>query len=138
MMFSLILSTRTPRACRNNFVQHTLYEVIRRIGDKIEEEIKSDRIFISHGRSEEWRKLQAYLEKDLGKNTLELAQEANLGRTVLQKLFEESRKCSIAVIVMTGDDITEDGEIRARENVMHEIGFFQGLYGLNNIVLLLV
>lgn len=107
-----------------------------RIGDKIEEDIKSDRIFISHGRSEEWRKLQAYLEKDLGKNTLELAQEANLGRTVLQKLFEESRKCSIAVIVMTGDDITEDGEIRARENVMHEIGFFQGLYGLNNIVLL--
>ena len=107
-----------------------------RIGEKIEEKQKPKRLFISHGRSEQWRKLQAYLEKDLAHNTLELAQEANLGRTILQKLYEEAKKCSVAVIVMSGDDITEDGEIRARENVMHEIGFFQGFYGLNNVVLL--
>ena len=37
---------------------------------------------------------------------------------------------------MTGDDITTEGEVRARENVMHEIGFFQGKYGLCNVVLL--
>ena len=107
-----------------------------RIGEKTEQKNIVNRIFISHGRSEEWRKLQAYLEKDLEHNTLELAQEANLGRTVLQKLSEEAQKCSIAVIVMTGDDIPESGEVRARENVMHEIGFFQGYYGLNNVVLL--
>lgn len=107
-----------------------------RIGEKIEQRQKPNRIFISHGRSEQWRQLQSYIEKDLEHNTLELAQEANLGRTILQKLYEESEKCSIAVIVMTGDDITENGEIRARENVMHEIGFFQGFYGLNNVVLL--
>jgi hypothetical protein len=107
-----------------------------RIGEKSEEKERPNRIFISHGQSEEWRQLQSYIEKDLEHNTLELAQEANLGRTILQKLFEESKKCSIAVIVMTGDDISKDGEIRARENVMHEIGFFQGVYGLNNAVLL--
>ena len=107
-----------------------------RIGEKNEKKTKQNRIFISHGRSEEWRKLQAYLEKDLEHNTLELAQEANLGRTILQKLYEEALKCSVAVIVMTGDDITDNGEVRARENVMHEIGFFQGFYGLNNVVLL--
>lgn len=107
-----------------------------RIGEIVEEKIKTNRIFISHGKSEEWRKLQAYIEKDLEYNTMELAQEANLGRTILQKLYEEAKKCSIAVIVMTGDDKTENGEIRARENVMHEIGFFQGIYGLNNVILL--
>jgi predicted nucleotide-binding protein len=37
---------------------------------------------------------------------------------------------------MTGDDILENGEIRARENVLHEIGFFQGKLGLDKIVLL--
>lgn len=37
---------------------------------------------------------------------------------------------------MTGDDITNEDEIRARENVMHEIGFFQGFYGLENVILL--
>jgi len=107
-----------------------------RIGENVEIKEKVNRIFISHGRSKEWYKLQAYLEKDLEFMTLELAQEANLGRTILQKLWEEAQRCSIAIIVMTGDDIVDGNEIRARENVMHEIGFFQGLYGLGNIVLL--
>ncbi|WP_026969484.1 TIR domain-containing protein [Algoriphagus terrigena] len=107
-----------------------------RIGMNLEKKDKSNRVFISHGRSNEWFTVQTYLEKDLNIATLELAQEPNIGRTVLQKLSEESDKCSIAVIVMTGDDITEDGEIRARENVMHEIGYFQGKYGLGRVVLL--
>jgi hypothetical protein len=95
------------------------------------------RIFISHGRSPDWYKVQAYIEKDINVETLELAQEANRGRTVLQKLEEEARRCSYAVIVMTGDDRSGDGERpRARENVMHEIGFFQGRYGLANVCLL--
>ena len=107
-----------------------------RIGEKKENEEWKKRVFISHGKSLEWIKVQNYLEKDLSISTLELAQQPNLGRTVLQKLDEESMKCSIAVIVMTGDDMTDTGEIRARENVMHEIGYFQGKYGLQNVVLL--
>lgn len=94
------------------------------------------RIFISHGSSKDWMQVQNYIEKDLEIDTLELAQEPNKGRTVLQKLNEESDKCSYAVVVMTGDDVISDGEIRARENVMHEIGFFQGKYGLEKVCLL--
>lgn len=107
-----------------------------RIGEKKDEVIKPHRIFISHGHSSEWRKLQAHIEKDLEYKTLELAQEANLGRTILQKLGEEAQKCSVAIIVMSGDDSADSGEIRVRENVMHEIGFFQGIYGLSNVILL--
>lgn len=107
-----------------------------RIGNNVEQSEKRKRVFISHGISNEWIKVQIFLERDHGIPTLELAQEPNLGRTVLQKLEEESLKCSVAVIVMTGDDMTEGGEIRARENVMHEIGYFQGKYGLMNVVLL--
>lgn len=107
-----------------------------RIGNNIESKESKNRVFISHGRSTEWNKIQNYLEKDLDIPTLELAQQPNIGRTVLQKLEEESSKCSIAVIVMTGEDLTDNGETRARENVMHEIGYFQGKYGLQNVVLL--
>jgi len=94
------------------------------------------RVFISHGRSSDWREIQDYIEKDLSISTLELAQEPSKGRTVLQKLNEESPKCSFAVVVMTGDDDVGIGAPRARENVMHEIGFFQGKYGLANVCLL--
>jgi hypothetical protein len=93
------------------------------------------KIFISHGRSPAWHVVQAYIEKEIGFETLELAQEASQGRTILQKLDDESNKCGYAVIVMTGDDRVGD-EVRARENVIHEIGFFQGKYGLNRICLL--
>jgi predicted nucleotide-binding protein len=37
---------------------------------------------------------------------------------------------------MTGDDSDADGNARARENVMHEIGYFQGKFGLSRVCLL--
>jgi len=94
------------------------------------------RIFISHGKSTDWHAVQNFIEKDIGVDTLELAQAPNKGRSVLQKLVEESNSCSFAVIVMTGDDEIEDNAPRVRENVMHEIGFFQGKFGLEKVCLL--
>lgn len=77
-----------------------------------------------------------FLEKDASYNTIELAQQPNLGRTILQKLDEEASKCIVAIIVMTGDDVIDESQVRARENVLHEIGFFQGKLGLSKIILL--
>jgi hypothetical protein len=94
------------------------------------------RVFVSHGRAPAWREVQAYIEKDLGLQTVELAQEPNQGRTVLTKLSEVSDQFDSAVIVMTADDLDASGQARARENVIHEIGFFQGKYGLARICLL--
>jgi predicted nucleotide-binding protein len=93
-------------------------------------------VFISHGRAKDWYTVQAFIERDLKFSTLELAQEPNLDLTVLAKLASAADECDSAVIVMTGDDKDESGEVRARENVMHEIGYFQGKYGLARVVLL--
>ena len=93
-------------------------------------------VFITHGRSNDWRAVQSFIEKDVGLPTIELAQEANMGRTIIEKLIDNADRCDSAVIVMTGDDIANDQESRVRENVMHEIGFFQGRYGRNLAVLL--
>jgi predicted nucleotide-binding protein len=51
-------------------------------------------------------------------------------------LKPKSNKCRVAIIVMSGDDTTDKGEIRARENVMHEVGFFQGKIGIRNVIIL--
>lgn len=93
-------------------------------------------MFITHGHSNDWRTVQAFIEKDVGLPTIELAQEPNLGRTIIEKLIDNSTRCNSAVIVMTGDDVANEDEARVRENVMHEIGFFQGCYGRNLVVLL--
>jgi predicted nucleotide-binding protein len=96
------------------------------------------RIFITHGHSPVWHEVQNFIEKECPFKlpTLELAHEASKGRTIIEKLDGESQHCSYAVIVMTGDDLVGDDEIRARENVIHEIGFFQGRYGRDRVCLL--
>lgn len=95
------------------------------------------RVFVAHGRSDLWLRVARFIEKESGLHldTLELAEESNKGRTVIGKLLEEGDKCSYAVIVMTGDDFVDD-EIRARENVIHELGYFQGRYGSDRVCIL--
>lgn len=96
---------------------------------------KPRRVFLSHGRSKDWLAVQAYIERDVDLPTLELAQEASRGQTIIEKLFGNAERCDSAVIVMTGDDVAED-QVRARENVIHEIGFFQGKFGRQAVVVL--
>jgi hypothetical protein len=79
-------------------------------------------VFITHGRSTDWRAVQAFIEKDVRLPTIELAQEPNLGRTIIEKLVDNAALCDSAVIVMTGDDVANEDESRVRENVMHEMG----------------
>jgi len=93
-------------------------------------------VFITHGRSDDWRRVQPFIERDIGIPTIELAQEPNQGRTIIEKLVDNAGRCDSAVIVMTGDDVANEDEARVRENVMHEIGFFQGRYGRSQVVLL--
>lgn len=94
------------------------------------------RVFLTHGRSLDWYQVQSHIEKDVKISTLELAQETNQGKTIIEKLSDNSDLCDSAVIVMTGDDIGPDGSARSRENVMHEIGYFQGKFGRSKVILL--
>lgn len=38
---------------------------------------------------------------------------------------------------MTGEDQTATGELNARQNVVHEVGLFQGALGFNRAIVLL-
>ena len=38
---------------------------------------------------------------------------------------------------MTGEDEQTDGKVRARENVVHEVGLFQGKLGFSRAIVLL-
>ena len=57
-------------------------------------------------------------------------------RTIIEKLLDTADECDCAVTIMTGEDVTDQGEARVRENVMHEIGFFQGRCGRDRVILL--
>ena len=55
-------------------------------------------------------------------------------RDVLEKMMN---KVSFAILVMTGEDEVEGGKMRARQNVVHELGLFQGHLGFTKAIVLL-
>ena len=56
--------------------------------------------------------------------------------TVIEKLEKYGRMADYAVLILTGDDRTENGESRARQNVIQELGWFQGVLGRNRTAIL--
>ena len=62
---------------------------------------------------------------------------ARARHTIRNILDEMSSKISFALFVMTGEDKDEKGNLRARQNVIHEVGLFQGKLGFSRAIVLL-
>ena len=97
-----------------------------------------NKIFLSHGHNELIKfKIKDFIRERLKREVIVLADEPSRGlTTVVEKLEQLSETCNFAVILMTKDDEQRDGGLRARQNVVHELGFFQGKYGRKNVVLI--
>lgn len=89
----------------------------------------SSRIFIVHGHDNETKEATARFLESLGFQPVILHEQANEGRTIIQKFREEASDVGFAVVLMTPDDEMPDGSYRARQNVVLELGFFLGALG---------
>lgn len=94
-------------------------------------------VFIGHGADRQWRDLKDHLQDQHKIKVIayEISPRAGLSvKEVLEKMLSES---SFAILVLTGEDIHSDGELHARENVVHECGLFQGHLGFTKAIVLL-
>lgn len=94
-------------------------------------------IFIGHGQSFQWRDLKDHLQDKHGFKIEAYETGARAGHTIRDILEEMVKKSSFALLVMTGEDQIQDGIIRARQNVIHETGLFQGRLGFSRAIVLL-
>lgn len=94
-------------------------------------------VFIGHGRSYVWRDLKDFLVDRLGLDWEEFNREAAAGLTTIERLESMLEKASFAFLVCTAEDEQADGTKRARENVIHEAGLFQGKLGFRRAIILL-
>lgn len=94
------------------------------------------RIFIGHGRSRLWARVQVFLEHDLGLRTINYEAESRIGESIAPILEQFLDQAAFAVLLLTAEDETTQGMKRARQNVVHEIGLFQGKLGFRKVVLL--
>jgi predicted nucleotide-binding protein len=95
------------------------------------------RVFIGHGRDYSWRELKDHLQDKHGYRVVAYEIGARAGhavRDILEEMLDES---NFALLVATGEDLMDDGTTRARQNVVHEIGLFQGRLGFKRAIVLL-
>jgi hypothetical protein len=94
-------------------------------------------VFIGHGGSKSWRELKDFVEDRLHLRADEFNRVPVAGITNIARLSEMLEAAAIALIVMTAEDEQPGGKIRARMNVIHEAGLFQGRLGFTKAIILL-
>lgn len=99
----------------------------------------SNRIFVVHGRDDEKKEACARILERMGFEAVILHEQANKGKTIIEK-FEEYSDVGFAVVLMTPDDFGglsgEEPQNRARQNVVFELGYFIGKLGRNRVMAL--
>jgi len=96
--------------------------------DDHDEEIPPFRVFVFHGRNPLWKQVADFVTGKLEIETIVLAEEHDGDVTDIDALDGAAEDASHAIVVLTADD--------DREKALHAIGYFQGLYGPNNVMVL--
>jgi predicted nucleotide-binding protein len=94
-------------------------------------------VFIGHGRDQQWRDLKDHLQDQHGYDVEAYEVGARAGHGIRDILDAMLRRSSFAILVMTGEDEDAEGHLHARDNVIHEVGLFQGHVGWPRAVVLL-
>lgn len=94
-------------------------------------------VFIGHGRSPFWKDLKDFIQDRLDLTWDEFNRVPVAGITNIARLSQMLDSAAIAFLVMTAEDEQNDGKLRARMNVVHEAGLFQGRLGFERAIVLI-
>lgn len=94
------------------------------------------KVFIGHGRSHAWTSLRDLLTNRFHLPYDEFNREPRAGYSTKEVLVAMLNGARFAFLVMTAEDEHVDKKLHARENVIHEIGLFQGRLGFKKAIIL--
>jgi len=95
------------------------------------------KVFIGHGNNTQWRELKDHLHDKHNMDVEYYERGARAGLTINEVLDNMVTKSSFALLVLMGEDEDKEGNLHARENVIHELGLFQARLGWRRAIILL-
>jgi predicted nucleotide-binding protein len=102
----------------------------------------NNNIFIVHGHNEEMKASVARVLEKISLNPIILHEQANQGKTIIEK-FTDHSEVGFSIVLLSADDYgysikqePEEGKLRARQNVILELGYFIGKLGRNRVIAL--
>lgn len=131
---------------RDNIAEHNKMEILKshigilqnilnRLDDIVPKKFPmKPTIFLGHGRDLTWSRVHTFIKDDLGYNVEAFETESRASSHIVDILKTMLENCDAAVIVMSAEDETSQGTLRARQNVIHEIGLFQGKRGFEKVI----
>ena len=98
-------------------------------------------VFVVHGHDEGARESVARFLEKIGLTAIILREQPNQGRTTIEKFVDCAGEVGFAVVLLTPDDLggaaaTAGQFLRARQNVIFELGYFVGSLGRGRACLL--
>ncbi len=125
-----------PRAIEETSpkVEHTIEDIPNQQASK--------EVFVVHGRDVGVRDSVVRFLSDLQLKPIVLQERPSKGRTIAEKFEEHAREAGFAVVLFTPDDegalVGEysNPQLRARQNVIFELGFFIGRLGRDKVSVL--
>lgn len=104
--------------------------------------LRKAKVFIVHGHDDSMKLAVARTLEKLELEPIILHEQPNLGRTIIEK-FTDYSGVSFAVVLLSPDDIghsrnapPEQALLRARQNVILELGYFLGKLGRERVIAL--
>ena len=98
------------------------------------------KVFLVHGQNEEMKQSVARFLEKLKIELVILHEQPSKGRTIIEK-FSDYSDVHFAIILLSADDFAypknqspDNGLLRARQNVILELGFFLGKLGRGNVL----
>lgn len=101
----------------------------------------NNKVFIVHGHDGELKEKVARRLEQQGIEAIILSEQANRGKTIIEKL-EAYSDVHVAIALFTQDDIGAakdkkgSEKYRARQNVVFEAGYFMGYLGRENVIMI--
>lgn len=134
---------------RQNTVFESILERIPLITTIIENKVENNekiistnKIFIVHGHNNEIKQTVARTISKLKLEPIILHEQIDKGKTIIEKFEQNSSDVNFAIILLTADDegkwnAENSYKVRARQNVVFEMGYFIGKLGREKVFLLL-